>query len=162
VTETDDLWARYCRYRIADRRLGFALDVSRMDFDERFLERMQPAIARGLQAMSALEAGAIANRDEGRMVGHYWLRDPTLAPSPEIRSAIVDAVDSVRHFAARVHDGTTGRPAASAGRSRPSSTSASAARRSDRSFSRTRSARRATASRPASSTTPIPTASIGS
>ena len=31
-------------------------------------------------AMVALEAGAIANPDEGRQVGHYWLRAPELAP----------------------------------------------------------------------------------
>ena len=41
---------------------------------------MQKAFA----AMDALEAGAIANPDEKRMVGHYWLRDPTLAPTPEL------------------------------------------------------------------------------
>jgi len=30
--------------------------------------------------MDQLEAGTIANPDENRMVGHYWLRDPDLAP----------------------------------------------------------------------------------
>lgn len=35
---------------------------------------------RALVAMRALEAGAIANPDEGRRVGHYWLRAPELAP----------------------------------------------------------------------------------
>ena len=34
--------------------------------------------------MDALEKGAIANPDEKRMVGHYWLRAPELAPTPEI------------------------------------------------------------------------------
>ena len=29
--------------------------------------------------MAALEKGAIANPDENRMVGHYWLRAPDLA-----------------------------------------------------------------------------------
>ncbi|KAF0918446.1 hypothetical protein E2562_024231 [Oryza meyeriana var. granulata] len=33
-------------------------------------------------AMGELEKGAITNPDEGRMVGHYWLRDPGLAPTP--------------------------------------------------------------------------------
>jgi len=45
-------------------------------------------LAPALAAMSALEAGAIANPDEGRQVGHYWLRDPARAPSPEQRTAI--------------------------------------------------------------------------
>ena len=33
-----------------------------------------------LAAMAALEAGSIANPDEDRAVGHYWLRSPDLAP----------------------------------------------------------------------------------
>ena len=41
----------------------------------------KPALA--LADLAALEAGAIANPDEGRMVGHYWLRNPALAPTPE-------------------------------------------------------------------------------
>ena len=41
--------------------------------------------------MVILEAGALANPDEGRQVGHYWLRAPDLAPpalQPEIRGAL--------------------------------------------------------------------------
>jgi glucose-6-phosphate isomerase len=34
-----------------------------------------------LAAMAALEAGSIANPDEQRQVGHYWLRAPELAPA---------------------------------------------------------------------------------
>jgi glucose-6-phosphate isomerase len=41
-----------------------------------------------VRAMEALEAGAVANVDEQRQVGHYWLRDPSLAPSNDIRRAI--------------------------------------------------------------------------
>ena len=36
------------------------------------------------------KAGAIANPDEGRMVGHYWLRNADLAPTPELRQAITE------------------------------------------------------------------------
>ena len=36
--------------------------------------------------MDALEKGAIANPDEDRMVGHYWLRAaPHMAPTPADR-----------------------------------------------------------------------------
>ncbi len=47
------------------------------------------AMTRALQALAALEAGAVANADEGRQVGHFWLRDPGGAPADraaEIRS----------------------------------------------------------------------------
>jgi glucose-6-phosphate isomerase len=39
------------------------------------------------------------------MVGHYWLRDPDLAPSSEIRDAIVRARTDVTRFASEVHEG---------------------------------------------------------
>lgn len=48
-------------------------------------------MAAALAAMARLEAGAIANPDEGRMVGHYWLRAPDLAPDPAIGQAITQA-----------------------------------------------------------------------
>ena len=34
-----------------------------------------------MQAMQSLESGEIANPDEGRQVGHYWLRNPSIAPA---------------------------------------------------------------------------------
>lgn len=43
-----------------------------------------------LQAMERLEAGAFANMDENRQVGHYWLRNPELAPTPELQQALAD------------------------------------------------------------------------
>ena len=54
-------------------------------------------------AMDALEKGAIANPDEKRMVGHYWLRNPALAPTPEIRAEISKTVQNVKAFATEMH-----------------------------------------------------------
>jgi glucose-6-phosphate isomerase len=99
------LWGRSSEHHVADRALGFALDVGRVGFADGFLADMTPAMSRALDAMEALEGGAIANRDEERMVGHYWLRAPALAPTPEIRDAVTDAIAAVRAFAADVHAG---------------------------------------------------------
>ena len=60
---------------------------------------------KAFEAMDALEKGAIANPDENRMVGHYWLRNATLAPTPEIRKQIEDTSCLVSKFAAEVHAG---------------------------------------------------------
>ena len=38
-------------------------------------------MSRGLPDFGTIEGGAIANLDEDRMVGHYWLRAPDLAPA---------------------------------------------------------------------------------
>src|SRR6185436_93890 len=79
------------------------LDVSRMRFDDNFMERMAPAMQRAFEAMDALEGGAIANPDEKRMVGHYWLRAPQLAPKPDITAEIQKTIADIRKFAADVH-----------------------------------------------------------
>ena len=46
MSEAADLWKRYCEYLVADRGLGFSLDVSRVRFDEAYLERMAPATSK--------------------------------------------------------------------------------------------------------------------
>jgi glucose-6-phosphate isomerase len=84
--------------------LGLSLDVSRMNFPPGWWGTMSAPMARAFAAMDALERGAIANPDEQRRVGHYWLRAPELAPVDE-RAAIVDALSSVKAFAADVHAG---------------------------------------------------------
>ncbi|MFH0981733.1 MAG: glucose-6-phosphate isomerase [Planctomycetota bacterium] len=99
------LWERYRRYLCTCPHTGIQLDLSRMLFPDDYFERMADAMARALHDMDALEAGAIANPDEGRMVGHYWLRDPSRAPSPEIAVDISETLTQVKAFAADVHSG---------------------------------------------------------
>src|SRR5262249_40780631 len=99
------LWERYREFLWADAGVGATVDVSRVRFDHEYLGRMRPRIDRAMTAMAALEAGAIANPGERRMVGHYWLRAPELAPTPEIAAEIQAAIEAVRGFAARVHEG---------------------------------------------------------
>ncbi len=100
-----DLWKRFQSSLCQVPALGISLDVSRMGFDDGFVERMRPALDEAFAAMDALEKGAIANPDEDRMVGHYWLRAPELAPTPEIAAEIRDALAAARDFAAKVHSG---------------------------------------------------------
>jgi glucose-6-phosphate isomerase len=42
-----------------------------------------------LEAMNQLESGSQANADEGRQVGHYWLRNTDIAPTEGIKDAIL-------------------------------------------------------------------------
>ena len=100
------LWQRYQRYLSRIPALGLALDISRMGFPDGFLDGMSLALTDAFQAMEALEKGAIANPDENRMVGHYWLRKPELAPTPEIAAEIKKTVADVKAFAEGVHGGT--------------------------------------------------------
>jgi len=87
------------------RDLDFSLDISRLKFPADFFEKMQPQIGKAFAAMRELEAGAIANLTEKRMVGHYWLRSPALAPTPELRTEIEQTINRIKKFAADIHAG---------------------------------------------------------
>lgn len=101
----DTLWDKFRKYYLHAPEIGFALDISRVNFDDAFISRMETPFAASLKAMSELEKGAIANPDEKRMVGHYWLRAPELAPSEEIRRAITETILSIKSFAKDIHSG---------------------------------------------------------
>jgi glucose-6-phosphate isomerase len=101
----DQLWARYKKNLTEYPELGLALDLSRMNFPDDYFAEMAPRMALAFQAMEALERGAIANPDEGRRVGHYWLRTPSLAPCPELGAEITCNVEAIKEFAAAVHAG---------------------------------------------------------
>jgi glucose-6-phosphate isomerase len=130
-----ELWRRFCGSRWSSPELEATLDVSRVRSvspDPAAPPSASPgpaappsassgpaappkagaadaplavALARALTAMAALENGALANGDEGRMVGHYWLRAPSLAPSADIRTAIIEAQADVQTLAGAVRDG---------------------------------------------------------
>ena len=99
------LWQRFQQYYLYYPDLGFSLDISRMKFPDDFFERMQPKVDKALAAMRALEAGAIANPTEKRMVGHYWLRNPTLSPTPEIRTEIEQTIKRIKTFTDDIRTG---------------------------------------------------------
>jgi glucose-6-phosphate isomerase len=98
-------WERFQKYYTAFPELGLAIDLSRMNVDDTFFATMEPKIQKAFADMDALEAGAIANPDEKRMVGHYWLRNAALAPTPEIRREIEETLVKIKAFAAKVHAG---------------------------------------------------------
>ena len=100
-----ELWERYKTMHTAHREIGLALDLSRLNFSDDYFEQMTEPMEKAFAAMVELEGGAIANPDEGRMVGHYWLRNATLAPTVEIRTDIENALKAIKSFAANVHSG---------------------------------------------------------
>jgi glucose-6-phosphate isomerase len=98
-------WQSYNQSLLRYPQFGFSLDLSLMDISEEFLTVMQPKIDKAFADIKELEAGAIANPDEGRMVGHYWLRNADLAPTPELKQAITGPLADLKEFAAKVHSG---------------------------------------------------------
>ncbi len=97
------LWDRFQEFHVRHDALGFTLDISRMRFGDDFLAKLEPAAQASFAAMQALEAGAIANPDEKRMVGHYWLRKPALAPTPELTKEIASTNAAILKFVEGIH-----------------------------------------------------------
>ena len=98
-------WERFQKYYTEFPGVGLAVDLSRMNVDDAFFAALEPKIQKAFADMRTLEAGAIANPDEKRMVGHYWLRNPALAPTPEIRAEIEQTLVKIKGFAAKIHSG---------------------------------------------------------
>jgi glucose-6-phosphate isomerase len=103
-------WSRFKSHFYHHEDLGFSLDVSRIAFPDEFLATMGAKMQQAFADMQALEKGAIANPDEKRMVGHYWLRSPHLAPTNELGSEISTTLARIKEFAAQVHAGAVAGP----------------------------------------------------
>ncbi|XP_048331849.1 glucose-6-phosphate isomerase 1, chloroplastic [Ziziphus jujuba] len=114
--DPDSLWRRYVDWLYQHKELGLFLDVSRVGFTDEFVEEMEPRLQAAFRAMEELEKGAIANPDEGRMVGHYWLRNPKLAPNSFLKVQIENALDAVCKFADEVVSGKIKPPYSPEGR----------------------------------------------
>jgi glucose-6-phosphate isomerase len=98
-------WERYKEYLNFNPEIGLMVDISRMMFSNDYLDRMEPQIQKAFQDMEAIESGAIANPDENRRVGHYWLRAPELAPEREIARDIQKTLQAIKDFSKKVHAG---------------------------------------------------------
>jgi len=101
----------YSRQLFSDPDLGLFLDLSHAGLLEESLSELEPRIQSAFTAMNALEEGAVSNPDEHRQVGHYWLRNPELAPNPETAQVISTTLSRIKTFVAHVHAGEICSPA---------------------------------------------------
>lgn len=102
---TNELWNRYREYLNVNDSVGITVDISRMKFSDNFFAEMSESMNHAFTQMDALEKGEIVNPDENRMVGHYWLRDSSIAPA-DLRETIDGTVAKIKQFAADVHAGS--------------------------------------------------------
>lgn len=98
-----DLWQRF--QRIQSCPCGLTLDFSRLDWPTGYPDSMSDQAREAIASMAALEGGSIANPDEKRQVGHYWLRTADLAPNQGVTDEIKATHEHIRSFAAAVHAG---------------------------------------------------------
>jgi glucose-6-phosphate isomerase len=102
---SSSLWQRFQQNFLRYDDVDLSIDISRMKFGDDFFDKMRAKIDKAFKAMRELEGGAIANPDENRMVGHYWLRNSALAPNDDLRRDIEETNRRIKAFAADVHSG---------------------------------------------------------
>lgn len=107
LSQNSSRWDRFQNQYYEFNDLKLRLDLSRIQWTQEFLEGNVPRgkMELAFKEMAELENGGISNKDEGRQVGHYWLRNPELAPSMEVREAIISSQAKVENFAARILNG---------------------------------------------------------
>jgi glucose-6-phosphate isomerase len=98
-------WERYKEYLSFNPEIRLMVDISCVMFPNDYFDRMEPQMQRAYRDMEALESGAIANPDENRRVGHYWLRAPELAPKKEMTRAIRKNLKAIKDFSEKVRAG---------------------------------------------------------
>ncbi len=103
-------FADLCSHRIQLDDPPVELDFSLAQLHDSAIAAGEGSMQIALAAMNRLDAGAVANLDEGRMVGHYWLRAPYLAPTPAIQDEIVATIARIEAFAQGVFEGRIAAP----------------------------------------------------
>ena len=89
-------WNKFIKYQIQTEEIDF--NFSSMEFDDDFILNNKAKIQKALAELQDLEKGEITNKDENRMVGHYWLRNPSIAPTSEIRTEIENEIKKIEDF----------------------------------------------------------------
>ena len=95
-------WYNFQQHFLELPEVGFSLDTSLMDVPDVPPNSEEKLFQSAFQQMQDLEDGSIANPDENRMVGHYWLRNPELAPSTEIQNLISSTIENIQQFAQKI------------------------------------------------------------
>ncbi|MCB0320419.1 MAG: hypothetical protein KDD60_05785 [Bdellovibrionales bacterium] len=95
-------WLSFQANSWSDQETGVWLDFSEVPEFETWKAGADELFQKGIAELKAIEAGEAVNSDEKRMVGHYWLRTPTLAPNAEIQECITRELQHIEEFAADV------------------------------------------------------------
>jgi len=98
-------WENFQKNFLDLPELGISLDTSCMRVPDNPPHFMQKLFKNAFQQMQKLEKGGLANPDENRMVGHYWLRNPKLAPNNEIQNKIKTSIKRIKEFTYKIHQG---------------------------------------------------------
>ena len=100
-----DTWDKYCNYLWFDKKINIWLDISKINFTSNQIASLEKKFINVFSSIKELEAGAISNLDEERQVGHYWLRNPSVAPNNHIKDEINNDISDIREFGENILGG---------------------------------------------------------
>ena len=98
MTSNLNSWEKFCNYLWFDKKLNIWLDISKINFNNNDIDSLERKFKDVFSSINELEAGAISNIDENRQVGHYWLRNPLIAPTNKIREQITSEIENISKF----------------------------------------------------------------
>ncbi len=100
-----DTWEKYCNYLWFDKKIKIWLDISKINFTSNQILSLEKKFKKVFSSIEKLEAGAISNIDEERQVGHYWLRNPCIAPNNLIKDEINNDIKDLSEFGENILSG---------------------------------------------------------
>ncbi len=106
TNKIDSSWNRFCDLLWHSDELGIWLDISKMKISNTDIKELEPNFKLAFKAIENLESGSIANIDESRQVGHYWLRNEKLAPSELIKNNLKKEKEKISEFSRKILNGS--------------------------------------------------------
>ena len=101
----DERWSKFENQHYYDHKTGFLIDYSNIKIPNLFIEEFSEKLNSAYSKMQKLEKGELVNTDEKRMVGHYWLRNPALAPNKDIQKEIESTINEIKEFSKSIING---------------------------------------------------------
>ena len=98
-------WEKFCDLLWFSNELEIWLDISKVNFNKGNLFELSNKFNNVFKSIHELEKGAISNIDEKRQVGHYWLRNSSIAPSNEIKDSIDKEISKIKCFGDKILKG---------------------------------------------------------
>ncbi len=89
-------WEKFSNYLWFSDELNIWIDISKINFIEEDFETINQKFVNVFKALDMLENGSIANINENRQVGHYWLRNSSIAPSDILKNKIDNEISSIK------------------------------------------------------------------
>jgi len=98
-------WEKFSNYLWFSDELNIWIDISKINFIKEDFEAINQKFVNVFKALDELENGAVANIDEKRQVGHYWLRNSSIAPNNVLKNKIDNEISSIKEFGKEILEG---------------------------------------------------------